>query len=367
MNSTPESNKKCVVILSGGIDSTVLLYHIRNAGYYVEAISFSYGQKHSRELHYAKKTCEELRVPHNTFFLDHLSPLFLGSSLTDDIEVPDGHYQAENMKSTVVPMRNAIFLSLACAYARSRGFTYVAYGAHAGDHEIYWDCKTRFLDTFNSLIFDQAANQTRGSLSPEWVRAFFEAEGCFTHTNHKAIHYHRQTRERIGMGKEKRLPICIFSQKDKALLEEIQKFFYGYGTISTQTSGRCYDYKLTGQSCRLVVDLFKGQFKNKYKQAQYNQWWAEFKDYLSEPFNICNSECKDRQYAVVSDGIEILAPFVTLKKEDIIKIGATLGVNFKNTYSCYKGREIHCGACGTCTERKEAFKLAGIEDPTEYE
>lgn len=65
--------------------------------------------------------------------------------------------------------------------------------------------------------------------------------------------------------------------------------------------------------------------------------------------------------------IKVEAPFTSLTKSDIAHIGAELGVDYSKTYSCYKGGEKHCGKCGTCVERKEAFALAGIDDPTEYE
>jgi 7-cyano-7-deazaguanine synthase len=65
--------------------------------------------------------------------------------------------------------------------------------------------------------------------------------------------------------------------------------------------------------------------------------------------------------------VEILAPYTDIRKEDIAARGAKLGVDYSLTYSCYKGGEKHCGLCGTCEERKEAFKLAGVEDPTVYE
>ena len=67
------------------------------------------------------------------------------------------------------------------------------------------------------------------------------------------------------------------------------------------------------------------------------------------------------------DGVSILAPFTDISKAEIARIGARLGVDYADTYSCYKGGERHCGRCGTCTERREAFRLASIPDPTIYE
>ena len=65
-------------------------------------------------------------------------------------------------------------------------------------------------------------------------------------------------------------------------------------------------------------------------------------------------------------GIKLLRPFLAMDKAAIVKRGAELGVNFALTWSCYKGGEVHCGTCGTCVERREAFAVAGVEDPTDY-
>jgi len=64
--------------------------------------------------------------------------------------------------------------------------------------------------------------------------------------------------------------------------------------------------------------------------------------------------------------IRLLAPFVQISKSEIARIGAAIGVPFEKTWSCYKGLEVHCGCCGTCVERREAFHLAGVDDPTPY-
>ena len=66
-------------------------------------------------------------------------------------------------------------------------------------------------------------------------------------------------------------------------------------------------------------------------------------------------------------GIKLLRPFIAMDKAAIVKQGAELGVDFGKTWSCYKGGEVHCGTCGTCVERREAFEVAGVEDPTEYQ
>ena len=67
------------------------------------------------------------------------------------------------------------------------------------------------------------------------------------------------------------------------------------------------------------------------------------------------------------EGVQLAAPYTHLTKADLVRRGAALGVDYAHTYSCYRGGEQHCGTCGTCTERREAFRLAGIPDPTDYE
>ncbi len=71
-------------------------------------------------------------------------------------------------------------------------------------------------------------------------------------------------------------------------------------------------------------------------------------------------------HAGTYNDISIHAPFVDIDKTEIVKIGLQLGVDFKQTWSCYKGQDVHCGTCGTCVERKEAFQLNGAKDPTTY-
>jgi len=137
---------KVVVIYSGGMDSFTLLNQAIGQGKRVYALSFNYGQKHSKELHYAQKVCDDLGLPHKIVDITAIHQLLLGSSLTDDIEIPEGHYEEESMKSTIVPNRNMIMLSLAIAYAVSIKAETVYYGAHHGDHAIYPDCRPEFVE-----------------------------------------------------------------------------------------------------------------------------------------------------------------------------------------------------------------------------
>ena len=150
--------QKCIVICSGGMDSTTLLYEMVNDPYFnvVGVLSFDYGQRHKKELEYAKQTCKKLIQEHHIVDLTTLQPLLKGSALTDNIEVPHGHYEQDNMKLTVVPNRNMIMLSIAIGYAISKDADFVVYGAHSGDHHIYEDCRPEFVDKLNEVA--QIAN-----------------------------------------------------------------------------------------------------------------------------------------------------------------------------------------------------------------
>lgn len=215
---------KTVLVYSGGLDSTVLLYHLLAAGHEVHALSVDYGQRHRCELEQAARLCADVKVHHRTADLSAIQPLLAGSSLTSpEIEVAEGHYTEETMKTTVVPNRNMIFLALATGHGLSIGAKQVTYAAHSGDHAIYPDCRNEFADAMASAI----------------------------------------------------------------------------------------------QLCD----------------------WNE---------------------------IELSRPFVDWSKADIVRRGNELNVPFEQTWSCYKGGEIHCGRCGTCIERREAFDLAGVDDPTLY-
>jgi 7-cyano-7-deazaguanine synthase len=215
---------KTIVILSGGMDSATLLYAVKSRGDAVKALSVDYGQRHVRELLAASRICEEAGVEHRVADLTALRPFMSGSSQTDDVPVPEGHYTEESMKATVVPNRNMLLLATAAAWAISSKFNCVAYGAHAGDHAIYPDCRESFIATM--------------------------------------------------------------------------------------------------------------------REAFLNCDWHP---------------------------IKLEAPFTGMSKADIAKLGGQLGVPFALTYSCYAGREKHCGRCGTCVERREAFQLSGVPDPTAYE
>lgn len=217
--------EKAVAIYSGGLDSTVLLYSLLANNFDVLPLSIDYGQRHRKELESAKLFCERLSLPHQVADLSAIKHLLAGSSQTsDEIDVPEGHYTDATMKQTVVPNRNMIMLSVAAGYAISQKADVVVYGAHAGDHAIYPDCRPEFAAAVDLSI-----------MLADWHR------------------------------------------------------------------------------------------------------------------------------------VRLLRPFITVTKADIVHAGNALGVPMHLTWSCYKGGDRHCGKCGTCVERKEAFQIAGVEDLTDYE
>ena len=209
--------KDSVIVLSGGMDSTTLLHDRKDQ--IALAVTFDYGSKHNaREIECARKNCKILGIEHIVIPLEFMSRYFKSSLLIGGEEIPEGHYADDNMKSTVVPFRNGIMLSIAAGLAESRGLNKVMLANHGGDHAIYPDCR------------------------PGFVKAMSEA----------------------------------------------------------------------------------------IKQGTY-------------------------------EGIVIDAPYTHITKSDIARIGKKIGVDYNLTYSCYKGGEKHCGKCGTCVERMEALRDAGIE------
>jgi len=140
---------KVVVLISGGMDSTTLLYDMHKRHEVVGALSFNYGSKHNeRELPMAKHHCDVLGIPHQVIPLDFIADHFSSDLLKTGGDIPEGHYEDANMVRTVVPFRNAIMMSIATGYAESVGAQAVAIAAHSGDHAIYPDCRDGFMDSF---------------------------------------------------------------------------------------------------------------------------------------------------------------------------------------------------------------------------
>ncbi len=216
---------KIMVICSGGMDSVALAHKVAAEQTLVGLITFDYGQRHAKEITFAAACAKRLGVPHHVIDIRTIGAALTGSALTDDIDVPDGHYAEDTMKLTIVPNRNAIMLTIAFGLAAAQKADAVATAVHGGDHFIYPDCRPGFIDAFAKM----------------------QAEALD-----------------------------------------------GYADITLYT------------------------------------------------------------------------PYVHGSKADIAVDGAAHGTPFAETWSCYKGGARHCGRCGTCVERREAFDIAGITDPTEY-
>ena len=148
-----KQSDKVVLILSGGMDSTTLLYQLIQEKKEIYTISYNYGQKHTKELDAAKKSTAMLNIPHKIVSLKGLieSNIFGDNTITSNNAIPEGHYTEESMKSTVVPNRNMVMISIAISYAISLGASEVYYGAHAGDHAIYPDCRPEFVEAMDHV------------------------------------------------------------------------------------------------------------------------------------------------------------------------------------------------------------------------
>lgn len=214
--------KDSIIILSGGLDSTTMLYEYKE--HIALALSFDYGSNHNKkELSFASLHCKRLGIQHIIIPLEFIHQYFHSSLLEGADAVPEGEYDDENMRSTVVPFRNGIMLAIAAGMAENNGLKQILMANHSGDHAIYPDCR------------------------PEFVKAMDAAIEAGTY-----------------------------------------------------------------------------------------------------------------------DGVRLFTPYTNLTKADIARHGKVLGIDYSETWSCYKGSEVHCGKCGTCTERREALCEAGITDSTVY-
>jgi 7-cyano-7-deazaguanine synthase len=217
---------KVVHVFSGGLDSSVLLAElIREEVDEITCVNFFYGSKHNlRERRSARTICDLYGIKCLEISLDFMGELFDSALLAGEEEIPEGHYQAENMRRTVVPFRNGIMLSITAGLAESMDYDMISAGVHAGDHYIYPDCRPGFINSMWSAL--------------------------------------------------------------------------QYGTTNK---------------------------------------------------------------------VNLYTPYLIINKAEIIRRGVDANALFEHTYSCYKGRELHCGVCGACDERKASFIEAGLADLTEYE
>jgi 7-cyano-7-deazaguanine synthase len=144
--------KRAVVLLSGGLDSSVAIYLARSKGYDVYALSFDYGQKHNKELDFAKATAKKVgAVQHNIVSLQ--LNLWGGSSLTDsNIDVEDGDVTRTEIPQTYVPARNMVFLSVAASYAEAIGAQDIFIGVSEVDYSGYVDCREEFITAMQHAI-----------------------------------------------------------------------------------------------------------------------------------------------------------------------------------------------------------------------
>ena len=145
------NKKDAIIILSGGMDSITLLYDCKER--IALAVTFDYGSNHNkREAECAAWHSRQLGIEHLIIPLDFFSRYFKSSLLEGADAIPEGNYSDENMKSTVVPFRNGIMLSIACGLAESRELQYVLIANHFGDHAIYPDCRATFITSMSDAM-----------------------------------------------------------------------------------------------------------------------------------------------------------------------------------------------------------------------
>lgn len=143
--------RDAVIVVSGGMDSTTMLYEY--SAEIALAITFDYGStQNAREREFAVEQCRRLGIEHLVIPLDFMHRYFKSALLQGPEAIPDGHYADDNMKATVVPFRNGIMLAIACGIAESRGLHRVMIANHSGDHTIYPDCRPEFVDAMNAAM-----------------------------------------------------------------------------------------------------------------------------------------------------------------------------------------------------------------------
>ena len=142
---------RAVLVYSGGLDSTTLLYEYKDS--IALAVSFDYGSKHNkRELEFAAINCKRLGIKHLVIPLEFMGRYFKSDLLIGGGDIPEGSYADENMKSTVVPFRNGIMLSIAAGLAESYDLDAIMLANHSGDHAIYPDCRPEFIEGMAAAV-----------------------------------------------------------------------------------------------------------------------------------------------------------------------------------------------------------------------
>lgn len=143
--------KDALLVLSGGMDSVTMLYDYQRE--VALALTFDYGSRHNeREIACARMHCQRLAIPHIVIPLSFMAQYFRSSLLQGGPAVPTGDYNEQNMRSTVVPFRNGIMLSVAAGLAESGGLRRIMIANHAGDHAIYPDCRPQFVEAMNAAV-----------------------------------------------------------------------------------------------------------------------------------------------------------------------------------------------------------------------
>lgn len=153
-----------VAIVSGGMDSITMVYHLLDQKQTPHLVSFDYGQRHKKELDFAQRCAERKGLHWSLVDLSSITDLIATSALTHGADVPEGHYAEDNMALTVVPNRNMMMASIATAIAVSEGGWYIATGVHSGDHAQYPDCRPEFVDALQTCV--HVAN--KGFIDPEF-------------------------------------------------------------------------------------------------------------------------------------------------------------------------------------------------------
>jgi len=144
-----------VSLLSGGIDSTTLVFWLKDKGFNVQALTIIYGQKHQKEVDAARVIAHRASVGWRLIDLSKLKPILYSALTQEAIQIPEVPEIAEHydtLRFTVVPNRNAILLSIATAYAVSLGWYTVAYAAHWSDRGVYPDCRQEFVKAFENAM-----------------------------------------------------------------------------------------------------------------------------------------------------------------------------------------------------------------------
>lgn len=156
-----------LTIVSGGLDSVTLGYDLASQGVRQSWLSFDYGQRHRKELRFAALHAAALSIPHRVVDMAWLAALLPGSSQTDRrVAVPDGHYAAETMRTTIVPNRNAIMLTIAAGIAAANQMSTIALAVHGGDHFVYPDCRPVFLAALEATLQLALGDATFTVLAP---------------------------------------------------------------------------------------------------------------------------------------------------------------------------------------------------------